>query len=256
LMATMNTFHERIRDRDQRLFEYVPSGTGPRDRDTLLAVQNAVASVVRDYSYLEIGSHLGGSLQPHLVDTRCRRAYSIDLRTVRQVDDRAPSCVIDYGSDNTTENMINLLNDVPGSEMTKLVCFDVDASQVPASEIQDAPHLAFIDGEHTKQAVQSDFAFVHQVSRSDATILFHDYLIIRPGIREIETHLRTNGVSFRSAKLGGSIYAIFLNPMLPDGDAYLRQLIKANRFYRVKRFIRSVMRAVAGRRSRKNKETP
>jgi len=43
---------------------------------SLLAVQRAVARKHGEYTYLEIGSHLGGSLQPHLATIDAKGSYS------------------------------------------------------------------------------------------------------------------------------------------------------------------------------------
>ena len=58
--------HDSIDALDLRVFDRVPSQTTADDRRSLLAVQRAVARHFGEYCYLEIGSHLGGSIQTHL----------------------------------------------------------------------------------------------------------------------------------------------------------------------------------------------
>ena len=69
---------ERIAALDTDLFAYVDSQTSEDDQKTLLAIQDGVAEQTRSFSYLEIGSHLGGTLQAVLADPRCTRVVSID----------------------------------------------------------------------------------------------------------------------------------------------------------------------------------
>ena len=68
--APMNSFIDRVETLDLSLFGRILSQTTDDDRRSLLAVQRAVAKAHRTYTYLEIGSHMGGSIQPHLVDAR------------------------------------------------------------------------------------------------------------------------------------------------------------------------------------------
>ena len=79
----MNEFESMIRDLDLGLFAQITSQSTESDKRSLLAVQDAVREIVGPegkYNYLEIGSYLGGSIQPHLIDQRCERIFSIDKR--------------------------------------------------------------------------------------------------------------------------------------------------------------------------------
>ncbi len=77
----------RIESLDVSLFDAVPSQSTIGDRQAWLAVQRSLRQQ-SEYVYLEIGSHLGGSIQQHLVDPRCRKIVSIDRRPLSQPDDR------------------------------------------------------------------------------------------------------------------------------------------------------------------------
>src|SRR5580700_12032764 len=77
---------ERITALDLSLFDGVSTQTYPEDRSSLLLLQRCVRRS-GDYIYAEIGSHLGGTLQPHLVDSRCTLIYSIDKRPLEQPDE-------------------------------------------------------------------------------------------------------------------------------------------------------------------------
>jgi len=98
----------RIASLDMTLFAAIPTQTSDEDKTALLAVQRAVAVRHGRYSYLEIGSHLGGSIQPHLVDPRCEVVYSIDPRPENQPDDAFDGHVIFYEG-NSTGRMLKLL---------------------------------------------------------------------------------------------------------------------------------------------------
>src|SRR5436305_1253487 len=69
----------RIEALDEELFSPIASLTN-WDRRTLLALHAAVAARCATFSYLEIGSYLGGSLQVVMRDPRCATVMSIDPR--------------------------------------------------------------------------------------------------------------------------------------------------------------------------------
>src|SRR5947208_3078561 len=104
---------------DVSLFDTIPSQTNVNERRGLLALQKAVGEKLGSYVYLEIGSHLGGSIQPHLVDARCRKIFSIDNRPVQQPDDRGVPC--DY-PDNSTARMLDLLRRIDAAQIGKITC--------------------------------------------------------------------------------------------------------------------------------------
>lgn len=81
-------FADRIAALDTQLFDHIESQTSEDDRKSLLAVHSSVAARTDPFSYLEIGSHLGGTLQVVIADPRCTRVVSIDPRPPWQPDDR------------------------------------------------------------------------------------------------------------------------------------------------------------------------
>lgn len=197
---------DRLARRDPELFAHVPSATTPDDRRSLLRLQAAVRRD-GDYAYLEIGSHLGGTLQPHVVDPRCGRIYSIDKRTPMVADIRG----VDFAyRDNSSAAMLAGLRAAFGDGVDKIVAFDCDAREVPAGSLVPAPRLCFIDGEHTVAAVLSDFAFCRRIVPPDAIIAFHDGNLIFQALRACRRALRREGVEHRTVKLPGSVYAILL----------------------------------------------
>lgn len=213
----------RIEALDETLFEGVPVIASPGDRRSLLAAQRATARKLGRYTYLEIGSYLGGSLQTHVVDPRCAKIYSIDLRSDQRRDDRRAGCVAGYRG-NTTERMMELLRALPGGDPGKVECLEQDARDIPPERIARAPDLAFIDGEHTQEAALSDFRFCATVMARDGAVLFHDCSIVLPAILEILSGLRREGRACLPLKLEDEVFGIFFDPSLVRGDPYLEGL--------------------------------
>src|SRR5262245_58730815 len=79
---------EKIASCDPTIYDAISAALTQNDRRSLLWIQNVVRLADPAYCYLEIGSELGGSLFPHLVDDRCRRVISVDLRVHSQPDER------------------------------------------------------------------------------------------------------------------------------------------------------------------------
>jgi hypothetical protein len=78
----------RIADGDVTLFDHIAlTQSEPDDRKALLAIHDAVARR-GPFTYLEIGSYLGGSLQAVVADPRCKHIISIDPRPEAPPDER------------------------------------------------------------------------------------------------------------------------------------------------------------------------
>ncbi len=221
--SEMKSTIEQVEFLDLSLFEKIGSETSTEDRRSLLAVQRATTRRHKRYVYLEIGSHLGGSIQPHLVDPRCSRIYSIDPRPSQQLDDRRELRVCNY-ENNSTERMIELLRVIAPNEVSKIQCFDKDASELDPSQLMDRPQIALIDGEHTEKAALSDFRFCNKVINNDGTIVFHDFGIIFPAIRKICNALDEKNLKYIPLKLEGSVFAIFFDAETVRSDPYLMSL--------------------------------
>jgi hypothetical protein len=106
--------------------------------------------------------------------------------------------------------MLDMLRAVDAGEIEKIVCFDLDAREISISNILEPPDLCFIDGEHTKAAVLSDFRFCMRVSARNAIIFFHDDRIIAPAVSDILRGLESLRFDFTALKLHGSTFAILL----------------------------------------------
>jgi hypothetical protein len=180
--------------------------------------------------YLEIGSHLGGTIQPHLLDHRCRLIISIDPRPQVQPDDRSPGHLEEYEG-NSTERMLGLLSALDQAGIEKVVCLESDASRVSISDLPRRPDFIFIDGEHTEPAALSDFEFAQRAVAEGGIIAFHDHGIVHAAVRESCRRLRRTGVQFEAAKLGGSVFGIFFDRSLLINDPELSALAEQNRYF-------------------------
>ena len=212
------------------VFNEIPSETSDDDRRSLLAVQRATARFYKSYSYLEIGSHLGGSIQPHLLDERCQKIFSIDPRPKQQPDDRSVGYVAHYEG-NSTERMLSNLKNLGNVDITKLECHDLASWEMDPNKINPAPQLAFIDGEHTKRAVLSDFRFCRAVIHEKGAILFHDYHHVHHAITAICNELKKEKVPNVPVKLGGSVFAIFFGEEILSSDPFLANLHSTNKHF-------------------------
>ena len=123
--------------------------------------------------------------------------------------------------------MLENLRRVAPGEIHKLVCFATDALDAPASAIDVAPDICFIDGEHTNRAVLNDFAFCLSVCARDAVIVFHDAGTTRPGIKECLRFLRRSGRAYVAHKLPGNTFAIALWGSPVGSDLRIRRMAVA-----------------------------
>jgi len=201
-------FEGRIEGLDITLFSQILSQTSDADKRSLLAVQVRTRECIDRYVYLEIGSHFGGSIQPHLLDPKCRKIYSIDKRSAAQPDERGPT--YEY-PDNSTERMLSLLARIDPEGVEKIECIDGDTKSISPSCIHDAPNLCFIDGEHTPAAVLADFDFCLKVCAVGATIVFHDAQIIFRGLRSVVSRLKRARREFSAHALSDAVYVICLD---------------------------------------------
>ena len=223
-----NNTAARIDSLDTSLFSSIASETSEEDRKALLLLQRCVRSSGQPYVYLEIGSHLGGTIQPHLQDTACSRIYSIDSRPESLPDIRGDQ--IGYDGNSTQRMMDGLREAYPGSDLKRIRTFDCDASRIQPCDIQERADLCLIDGEHTNKAVISDFAACQRLAKPSAIIAFHDACLVYSGIRSIKTSLLRTSTPFRGIMLTGCVYTILigastdyapqLEPYSQDEDNY------------------------------------
>jgi len=193
---------------DTGLFDHIFSQTTLNDKRALLALQTANRERTSGgFVYLEIGSHLGGSLQPIVVDPACREIYSIDPRPSVWADERGldATCI-----DNSAARMLELLRKIPGAEVSKIKTFDADTESIDPGVITSQPDYCFIDGEHTDAAVVRDARFCLKVVNPNGCIAFHDSNIVYRGIDSFLKELSASGKAFRPYVLPDSIFVIEL----------------------------------------------
>ena len=199
----------RIEEQDTSLFAAILSETSQDDRRSLLAVQAAVAARRNPYRYLEIGSHLGGSIQPHLLDPRCVGIISIDKRPEILADERDALYGQEYPGNSTARMMANLKNLAP-TQTDKITTIDGDTAGIKPSALPFHPDLCFIDGEHADNSVLRDFEFCRAAVEEPAVIAFHDPEIIFRGLKRALDLLRASGRQWRAYHLPTSVFVIEL----------------------------------------------
>jgi hypothetical protein len=189
---------------DTGLFSLLEASMGGWDRRALLALHAAAADVLGSFSYLEIGSYLGASLQALMRDARCQNVISIDPRPDRTPDDRGISVVYE---DNTTTHMRELLVKIPDVDIGKLTTIEATTEVLRPADLPVRPDYCFIDGEHTHDAVVRDARFCAEAIGGAGVIAFHDYVIVGSAI---SAFLRENwrDVSF-AIPFGASPYLGF-----------------------------------------------
>jgi predicted O-methyltransferase YrrM len=176
----------------------IESQTSPTDKSFLLASIALMKEYNQYYSYVEIGSFLGGSLTPFLMDQCCTRVLSIDERERQQPDERGEN--FDYAGVTHNTMIENLLRH--GIKTDKLQTFDgsVDALGLLGQEFD----LAFIDGEHTDFACFRDFLWVLPMMKSDSLVMFHDSTLVYKSLRLIQLYLKKMALPFRFMKKADS----------------------------------------------------
>jgi hypothetical protein len=206
----------RIEALDLELFSAIKTQSSAADRRSWLAIQRAVRR--SGYVYLEIGSYLGGSLQQHLVDPRCEQLYSIDDRPLYSPDARGQA--IKYRV--ATEDMLRNLR--PLGALDRVVTFERDARDVDRALIAKAPTFCFIDGQHTIEAVTSDFSFCLEVCATNAVIALHDAPLVIPALRAIVTGLRRSRIPFVTRKVrDAATFVVFLRDSPARDDPFFSE---------------------------------
>jgi hypothetical protein len=171
---------DQVDSLDEQVFAFIESQTTEWDRRSLLALHSAAAQTLGSFSYLEIGSFWGGSLQAVMRDPRCAHVTSIDPRPAQSPDARGPDHTYEQ---NTTDHMLDLLRRIPDVDMNKISTLDQSTDSLRAAQLPVRPDYCFIDGEHTNGAVLRDARFCAQANGGVGLIAFHDYTIVGEGIR-------------------------------------------------------------------------
>jgi hypothetical protein len=203
---TAPVFEQRLQGLDVELFAAVPSQSTDNDRRSLLACQLATRSLRDGYSYLEIGSYLGGSIQPHLIDSACARICSIDKRPPVQPDSRGVSWKYPQ---NTTERMLAALRQAgSGQHLPKLTCIEGDVREIDLARIESPVDLCLVDGEHTDEALVRDFEFCLSAIDGEGAIVCHDAQIVYMGLSYELERLRGEGTPFHAYNLPDTLLVV------------------------------------------------
>jgi hypothetical protein len=200
----MNDFESGISALDLGLFRHVLSQCTDDDKRSLLALQCAVRNRPEPFTYLEIGSYLGGSLQSYVVDPRCARIISIDPRPTRLADTRG----IQQYQDNSTEAMLAGLRRIPGADTSKIISLEAGTDTLRPADLKFQPDLCFVDGEHTDEAAWRDAQYCLAVMQPDGCIAFHDAHLVYLGIHRFVQDVIAAGKSCRPYVLPSSVFVI------------------------------------------------
>lgn len=221
----MTGFDCAIADLDVHLFDAIDTQASAHDRRSLLACQVGMRDAVGEYTYLEIGSYLGGSLQPHVLDPRCTHITSIDARPPVQPDARGVDFAYEH---NSTARMMDGLRRLSPDGAEKITCIEADTSEIDGETIAPRPNLCFIDGEHTDRAVVRDFAFCRAVLAPNGAIVFHDAQVIYSGLTEIIRTLERAQVRFRAYNLPDVVFVIAFDACALHETPAIRELLIDN----------------------------
>lgn len=203
----MESLAERITAKDLTLFDPIESQSTPDDKRSLLAIHAALRDTRRSFSFLEIGSHLGGSMQVFAADSACERIFSIDPRPTAFPDERG---IVSRYPDNSTQRMLELLSCIPNVNLSKIVTCDKDTSTLEPDPNGIKYDFCFIDGEHTDIACERDAMFCLRVLNEDGCIAFHDANVVFRGIANFLTFLQKEGKPFRAHLLPDAVFAVQL----------------------------------------------
>ena len=155
---------------------------------------------------------------------------------IEQPDDRSQT--YRYDGNSTARMMTNLLAVSPGG-VGKLTTFDSDASSLDPTAISDPPDFCFIDGEHTRRAVTSDFEILPPRRTAGRGNLFSRRCGRVSRHRRYYEVVKGRSIRFRAAKLGGETFGIFLRQCPAPDDAEIRGLANdAERWLLKRKFAR------------------
>jgi hypothetical protein len=189
------------------------------DQASLLALRQIVQAE-EPCIYLEVGSELGRSLLPALLDPRCVEVHSVDLRPVSTPDERGRSW--EYGV--STEQMRHsLAAAATPAQMAKLKTYDTDTGTF--AECFEVPaNLVFLDAEHTVAAAFQDFLNLQRMLPENCIFAGHDSNLVFDALTNIEAMLHQFNVLFHLAYLSDVVFAFafgkYIEPVkaLPSWD--------------------------------------
>jgi hypothetical protein len=172
----------------------ITSQTSDADKLFLLKTIETVMSKEPSFKYIEVGSFMGGSLTPFLMERACSLVASIDERGQHSPDERGAK--FDY-SKITSKSMIDKLVS-HGLDISKLIIHDGTVKTFDCDN--HSFDIAFIDGEHTDVACVRDFIWIYPKMKKSSIILFHDSTIVYKGLSIIVELLEKKEIQFKVVK--------------------------------------------------------
>jgi len=200
---------QRINALDLSLFDAIDTQLTDADRWSLLALHVAWREVYGSFDYLEIGSHLGGSLQAVIRDPACRSIISIDSRPAAQPDERG--FTYEYPA-NSTERMLRELGNLEGADLSKLKTIDASTDTIRPDSLPTSVDVCLVDGEHTDEAALRDARFSLAAIGAEGCIAFHDIQVVYRALRTFLDDLEADAVPHRCYYLPHAVFAVEVGP--------------------------------------------
>ena len=200
----MNFINEIEKHKKKLKSEFpIESQTTVEDKIVLLQLKNLMQKL-NSYSYLEIGTYLGGSLTPFVKDSTCKHILSIDKRG-RVIPDERGSKInyLDIKEEKTIESLKNYNLDI-----SKIDFFNGSIDE--NKKINYKFDLCFIDGEHTDTACFRDFIYANKFMKNDAIIAFHDSHYIYKSLIMINELLESKKKKFKFIKIFNTSISLIL----------------------------------------------
>jgi hypothetical protein len=182
-----------------------------------------ISLLVPGYDYLEIGSYLGASLHGHLSNDKCNSVTSVDLRPQGVIKDERHGVNDVFQYNSTTQDMLGVLekHNIPTD---KLTCIDGTVDNIPADKRFD---LAFIDAEHTNDAVFYDATHCLPLMKESCIMLFHDAWVVYEGLEKFSNYLDSIDRPFAAAKMEGSdIYGLAMGSLIDPFTEYAKNYVE------------------------------
>ena len=215
----------QIAQGDPSLFDSLPAQLETDDKRSFLALHAACRTNYGEFAYLEIGSHLGGSLQVLVRDPACRTILSIDPRPAWQPDQRG----MRFGyPENSTKRMLSMLASVPQACVEKITTYDTTSALLEPTSLTATPQLCFIDGEHTDAAVLTDARFCQEAMSGRGCIVFHDSAVVYNGVAQFIEELDRQDTPYTAYFLPSMLFVVELGPALLRSAPQVTEMILAN----------------------------
>jgi hypothetical protein len=219
-----SSFEQKIDELDTGLFNSILSQTTSNDQKSLLLLQKLIRKRHPFYIYLEIGSYLGGSLQPHLLDPRCEKIVSIDIHFPFLKD---PYDSKEFYPGNSVETMFKNLEKLNSQARDKVKTCEATSYYLSKKDIGMAPHLMLIDGDVSDQSVLMDWSLCKSLN-PEATVVFHNFHIIYNALDQICRDLETSSTAFLAFNLPDDLFVIDLSSPSLCEQQEMKDFIKSN----------------------------